>query len=212
MLTKEETLSFIAYLQKKDNVIIESQPHYSRTFFNRTVVDTYPAAERILGLIKNAQIPIEAYRAVAHDKARFNGGWRLHSEYAYSFREDLEEAGESEASDLVLETRDIFKKYFPTEYLLYLYETFDGSAQFVTSVEQGTTNNLTLVGNEFETKMVGSVSDQARLNIAYNSNISPIDEDKLRSVAEFLCEVLSRDRVILTDLGKNTVTTVRKMI
>ena len=90
-MTKQETLDFIDYLKRKDDVILESHVFYVRTFFNSYEHDTLPYAKHLLKVIKDAPGVVDAYRAVAHESGKRNSNWKAAPEISYMFYEDFVE-------------------------------------------------------------------------------------------------------------------------
>ena len=87
-ISKNEMLAFLGFLQHK-TIIIDSQIIHYRTFFNRYTKDLREEALEIAKIVTESTSPIEAYKRLAHRKAKNNCLWKTVPEFGFMFAEDI---------------------------------------------------------------------------------------------------------------------------
>lgn len=220
-MSRLELLEFLEYLREKDDVIIESQIIHYRTLFNRHTADKGIYARYLLKVIKKARSAEEAYRMVAHEKAKQNSLWKTFPEGGYMFREDFEELLEQEpemGNDPViikwrvngtLETREVIKEYFPTEYVNFIFRLFDqseGDAAVISYSNKGAFNYYRSEKDKIrKAEKDTGVTVTKRITIGYSGEDAGADIEKMITVAKFICGHLGIDAVNIADYDRDDV-------
>lgn len=232
--TKEETLSFIDYLLKKEPVILDDQCFSFRSFFNSWTETTYHLAKDMLDMIRSAGCASRAYSRIAHESAKNNSLWKSFPEGGYMFTEDWEEYKCTHPSPLpphiqkwekhgnFLASRSIVADLFPTEYLIFLHRFESPDDQKITVSKI----HVPLAGSSYreyqytkrkienrESKISQAIGENPqRMVLSVSSKESGIKISDFVPLAKFICQTFHVEQVCLEDRDETNIIVVNKSI
>lgn len=229
LFTKEETLDFIDFLRKKENVTLDDQILHRRSFFNRWEENTYQRAKMLLDVIRKAKSTQNAYGEIAHLEAKQNNLWRTFPPGGYMFSEDWEEYQKTHPGELPehirkwsnaskgLSSRNIIFQLFPTEYLLFKHrhESEDEQKLTVTEVSlKGWLNGYRYQRSDIQRAQAGLDEQlppaEKKVMLSYSSSTSGIGPEEGIVMAKYLCEVCDLDRICIYDMDEDNAIVVKK--